>query len=46
VRRKEDSALATFSHVSFFHPCSYYELEAEEYKRRGVNLTPELWLVG
>ena len=24
---------------------SYYELEAEEYKRRGVNLTPELWLV-
>ncbi len=35
-----------FSHVSFFHPCSYYELEAEEYKRRGVNLTPELWLVG
>ncbi|DBB03577.1 TPA: hypothetical protein ACH3X3_010914 [Trebouxia sp. C0006] len=24
---------------------SYYELEAEEYMRRGVNLTPELWLV-
>ena len=24
---------------------SYYELEAEEYSRRGVNLTPELWLV-
>lgn len=24
---------------------SYYELEAEEYKRRGVDLTPELWLV-
>jgi hypothetical protein len=24
---------------------SYYELEAEEYRRRGVNLTPELWLV-
>ena len=24
---------------------SYYELEAEEYGRRGVQLTPELWLV-
>lgn len=24
---------------------SYYELEAEEYGRKGVNLTPELWLV-
>lgn len=24
---------------------SYYELEAEEYKRKGVDLTPELWLV-
>jgi len=24
---------------------SYFELEAEEYMRRGVNLTPELWLV-
>ena len=24
---------------------SYYELEAEEYKRRGVQLTPDLWLV-
>lgn len=24
---------------------SYYELEAEEYKRKGVTLTPELWLV-
>eukprot|EP00891_Asterochloris_glomerata_P001236 jgi/Astpho2/1236/Aster-07086 len=24
---------------------SYYELEAEEYARKGVNLTPELWLV-
>ena len=24
---------------------SYFELEAEEYARRGVNLTPELWLV-
>ena len=24
---------------------SYYELEAEEYKRKGVNLTPDLWLV-
>ena len=24
---------------------SYYELEAEEYSRKGVNLTPELWLV-
>ncbi len=28
-------------------PCfgSYYELEAEEYARKGVTLTPELWLV-
>ncbi|MCJ1241496.1 hypothetical protein MMC14_009501 [Varicellaria rhodocarpa] len=24
---------------------SYYELEAEEYKRKGVTLTPDLWLV-
>jgi hypothetical protein len=24
---------------------SYYELEAEEYRRKGVTLTPELWLV-
>ena len=24
---------------------SYFELEAEEYQRRGVELTPELWLV-
>ena len=24
---------------------SYFELEAEEYKQRGVVLTPELWLV-
>ncbi len=24
---------------------SYYELEAEEYARKGVTLTPELWLV-
>ena len=24
---------------------SYFELEAEEYGRRGVQLTPELWLV-
>ena len=24
---------------------SYYELEAEEYKRKGVNLTPDVWLV-
>ena len=24
---------------------SYYELEAEEYKRKGVQLTPDLWLV-
>ena len=24
---------------------SYYELEAEEYKRKGVMLTPDLWLV-
>ena len=24
---------------------SYYELEAEEYKRKGVTLTPELYLV-
>ena len=24
---------------------SYYELEAEEMKRKGVTLTPELWLV-
>lgn len=24
---------------------SYYELEAEEYKRKGVSLTPDLWLV-
>lgn len=24
---------------------SYYELEAEEYARKGINLTPELWLV-
>lgn len=24
---------------------SYYELEAEEYKRKGVTLTPDVWLV-
>ena len=24
---------------------SYYELEAEEYNRKGVQLTPDLWLV-
>ncbi len=24
---------------------SYYELEAQEYLRRGVQLTPDLWLV-
>lgn len=24
---------------------SYFELEAEEYQRRGVVLTPELWMV-
>ena len=24
---------------------SYFELEAEEYKKRGIVLTPELWLV-
>ena len=24
---------------------SYYELEAEEYQRRGITLTPDLWLV-
>lgn len=24
---------------------SYFELEAEEYSRRGITLTPELWLV-
>ncbi len=24
---------------------SYFELEAEEYKQRGIVLTPELWLV-
>ncbi len=24
---------------------SYYEFEAEEYKRKGVDLTPELWLL-
>ncbi len=24
---------------------SYYELEQEEYKRKGVNLTPDVWLV-
>lgn len=24
---------------------SYYELEADEYARKGVTLTPELWLV-
>ena len=24
---------------------SYYELEAEEYARKGVKLTPDLWLV-
>jgi len=24
---------------------SYYELEAEEYKRKGINLTPDVWLV-
>ncbi|DBA80735.1 hypothetical protein WJX77_004806 [Trebouxia sp. C0004] len=24
---------------------SYYELEAEEYKRKGVMLTPDLWLI-
>ena len=24
---------------------SYYELEQQEYARKGVNLTPELWLV-
>ncbi|TPX39436.1 hypothetical protein SeMB42_g05926 [Synchytrium endobioticum] len=24
---------------------SYYELESEEYSRKGINLTPELWLL-
>ena len=24
---------------------SYYELECEEFAKKGVNLTPELWLV-
>ena len=24
---------------------SYYELEAEEFKRKGLNLTPDVWLV-
>ena len=24
---------------------SYYELEAEEYKRKGITLTPDVWLV-
>ena len=24
---------------------SYYELEAEEYAKKGVTLTPDLWLV-
>jgi hypothetical protein len=24
---------------------SYYEMEAEEYKKKGVDLTPELWLL-
>ena len=24
---------------------SYFELEAEEYKQKGIVLTPELWLV-
>ena len=24
---------------------SYYELEAEEYARKGVNLTPDVWMV-
>ena len=24
---------------------SYYELEAEEYKKKGFNLTPDVWMV-
>lgn len=24
---------------------SYYELEAEEYSRKGISLTPDVWLV-
>jgi hypothetical protein len=24
---------------------SYYELEADEYMRKGVTLTPELWIL-
>ena len=24
---------------------SYYELEAEEYARKGITLTPDLWMV-
>ena len=24
---------------------SYYELEAEEYARKGIQLTPDLWMV-
>jgi hypothetical protein len=34
--------LCTGRHVD---ATSYYELEAEEYARKGVNLTPDLWLV-
>ena len=29
----------------FIDATSYYELEAAEYQRKGVTLTPDVWLV-
>ena len=28
-----------------FRFCSYYELEADEYARKGISLSPDVWLV-